>query len=50
MNMQGCGSNEASNGVKTTIPEFTAHKINIETIVCDNYFESVPKSLITVHV
>ena len=31
--MQGRGATEAENGLNTTISEFTARKINIETIV-----------------
>ena len=33
MNTQGRGATEAENGLNTTISEFTARKINIETIV-----------------
>ena len=45
MNMQGCGTTEAENGINTTISAFTARKININTIVGDNGFEAVHKSL-----
>ena len=38
MNMQGCGATEAENGLRTTISAFTAHKINIETIVSGKEF------------
>lgn len=41
--MQGCGSTEAENGLKITISEFTACKINIEMIVGDETFEEVRK-------
>ena len=50
MNMQGRGATEAANFLKTTISAFTAGKINIETIVGDNNFEEVRKSLSPVHV
>ena len=43
MNTQGRGKTEAENCLKTTISEFTARKINIETIVYDNNFETVRK-------
>ena len=48
--MQGRGATEAADGIKTTISEFTACKINIETIVGDKDFEAVRKSLIPVHI
>ena len=50
MNMQVCGATEAANGLKKTISEFTARKINIEMIVGDKKFESVRKSLRPVHI
>ena len=50
MNMQGRGSTEAANGLKTTTSAFIARKINIETIVGDDKFEAARKSLIPVHV
>ena len=50
MNMQGREATEAENGLNTTISAFTAHKINIETIVGNNKFEAVSKSLIPVHI
>ena len=43
MNMQGWGSNEAANGLKTTISEFVARQINSETVFRDNKFEAVRK-------
>ena len=49
MNMQGRGATEAANGLKTTILLFTAHIINIETIVGDNKFEAIRKASIPVH-
>ena len=39
MNMQGHGATEEAYDLKTTISAFTAFKINIETIVCDNNYE-----------
>ena len=33
MNIQGYGSTEAENGLKTTISAFTARKVKIKTIV-----------------
>ena len=50
MNMQGRGATESANGLKTTISEFTARKINIETIVGDSKLKAVCKSLRPVHV
>ena len=50
MNMQRRGATEAANGLKTTTSAFTAHKINSETIVGENDFEAVRKSLIPVHI
>ena len=49
-NMQGYGSTESENGLRTTISEFKARKINIETIVGDNEFEAVRKALIPFHI
>ena len=49
MNIQGRGATEVENGLKTTISAFTARKVNIETIVGDNKFEAVRKSLISFH-
>ena len=50
INMQGHGETEEENGLKTTTSFFIARKINIETIVGDNKFEEVLKSLRPVHV
>ena len=50
INIQGGGSTEAENGLKTTISAFTARKMNIEMIVGYNKFEAVHKSLRPVHV
>ena len=50
INMQGCGSTEAENGLKTTISAFTVRKINIETIVFDKECEALRKSLRSVHI
>ena len=50
INMQGRGATEAVNGLKTTISVFTACKINIETIVGDNKFETVCTALRPVYV
>ena len=43
--MQGRGATESENGIKTTISEFTARKINIEKNG-DNNFEEVCELLI----
>ena len=50
MNIKGRGATEAANCIKTTIPVFTAFKINIQMLVGDNKFESVSKSLRPVQV
>ena len=45
MNVQGRGVTKSGNSLNTIISEFTAHKINIETLGDENDFDAVCKAL-----